>query len=80
MLFAGGILFDKQKENYRTEKVNSILELPHSFTQALKGNKKGQIKNYVDLPALVDLSGPISNFFVEDLIRFGDLRGSINLR
>lgn len=53
LLFPGGILFDKQKENYRTEKVNSILELTHSFTQALKGNKKGQIKNFVDLPALV---------------------------
>lgn len=53
LLFPGGILFDKQKENYRTEKVNSILELTHSFTQALKGNEKGQIKNSIDLPALV---------------------------
>ena len=57
LLFPGGILFDKQKENYRTEKVNSILELTHSFTQALKGNKKGQIKNFVDLPALVAPAG-----------------------
>ena len=53
LLFPGGILFDKQKENYRTEKVNSILELTHSFTQALKRNKKGQTKNFLDLPALV---------------------------
>ena len=80
LLFPGGILFDKQKENYRTEKINSVLELTHSFTQALKQNKNGQIKSYSDLPALVDRSRRISNFFVEDLIRFGDLRGSINLR
>ncbi len=53
LLFPGGILFDKQKENYRTEKVNSILELTHSFTQALEGSKKGQTKTLIDLPALV---------------------------
>jgi site-specific DNA recombinase len=57
LLFPGGILFDKQKENYRTEKVNSVLELTHSFTQTLKGNKKGQTKNFLDLPALVDPTG-----------------------
>ena len=27
----------------------------------------------------VDRSGRISNFFIEDLVGFGDLRGSINL-
>ena len=57
LLFPGGILFDKQKENYRTEKVNSVLELTHSFTQTLKQNKNGQIKSYSDLPALVAPTG-----------------------
>ena len=62
LLFPVGILFDKQNENYRTDKVNSILKLTNSFTRALKGNKKGQIKNLIDLPAMVASTGiePVS--------------------
>jgi site-specific DNA recombinase len=32
LLFPGGILFDKQFNNYRTRNVNSVLQLTHSIS------------------------------------------------
>ena len=53
VLFPGGVLFDKQFDNYRTRDVNTILQLTHSMSKDLEGNKNGQIKKYSDLPGLV---------------------------
>jgi site-specific DNA recombinase len=53
LLFPGGILFDKQFNNYRTPNVNSVLQLTHSISNDLTGNKNGQIKKISDLPGLV---------------------------
>ena len=53
VLFPGGVLFDKQSNNYRTLQTNCVLELTHSMSNDLVGNKNGQIKKISDLPALV---------------------------
>ncbi|MEO5601774.1 MAG: recombinase family protein [Cyclobacteriaceae bacterium] len=53
VLFPGGVLFDKQFDNYRTAEVNCVLELTHSISNDFGGIKKGQIKKISDLPGLV---------------------------
>jgi hypothetical protein len=53
LLFPGGILFDKQFNNYRTPNVNSVLRLTHSISNDLGTYKKGQIRNLSDLAGLV---------------------------
>lgn len=57
LLFPGGILFDREIENYRTIEVNQILQLTRSFSIDSKQNKKGQTENKFDLPALVPKAG-----------------------
>ena len=57
VLFPRGVLFDKQSNNYRTLEVNSLLELTHSISNHLGGNKNGQIKKISDLPGLVAPAG-----------------------
>lgn len=49
VLFPEGIIYDKQIGNYRTTKVNSILQLTHSISNKLEGNKNGQAKLSRDL-------------------------------
>jgi site-specific DNA recombinase len=62
LLFPGGILFDKQIDNYRTPNVNSILSLTRSISNSISENKNGQIRNLSDLPGLVVPTGiePVS--------------------
>jgi site-specific DNA recombinase len=62
LLFPGGILFDKQIDNYRTPNVNSILTLTRSLSNSINENKNGQIRNLSDLPGLVVPTGiePVS--------------------
>jgi len=50
VLFPGGVLFDKQSNNYRTQQVNSILQLTHSISTDLGGIKNGQIEKYLICP------------------------------
>ncbi len=57
LAFPGGILFDRKIENYRTVKVNGILELTHSLSKDLQANKKGQTENKFNLPAWVVRTG-----------------------
>jgi site-specific DNA recombinase len=61
LLFPGGILFDKQSNDYRTLQVNSVLQLTHSISNDLAGNKNGQIKKISNLPGLVAPAGRMSN-------------------
>ena len=63
VLFPGGVLFEKQSNNYRTREVNTVLRLTHSISNDLGGNKKGQTKKISDLPGLVDLTDRLSNLF-----------------
>jgi site-specific DNA recombinase len=49
VLFPEGIMYDKQIGDYRTTKVNSILQLTRSISNELKGNKNGQAKLLSDL-------------------------------
>jgi site-specific DNA recombinase len=60
VLFPGGILFDKQLNNYRTPNVNSVLQLTHSISNDLGANKKGQIRKVSDLPGLVAPAGIVN--------------------
>jgi site-specific DNA recombinase len=53
LLFPEGVLYDRGNDNYRTTKINLILELTHSFSNSSNENKKGQTKNKFDLPAWV---------------------------
>ena len=53
VLFPGGILFDKQVNNYRTPQRNLIITLTGSLSNDLERNKNRQTKNFSDLPALV---------------------------
>jgi site-specific DNA recombinase len=62
VLFPGGVLFDKHSNNYRTQRVNSVLQLAHSISNGLRGNKNGQIKKISDLPGLVAPAGIVNNF------------------
>ena len=57
VLFPGGVLFDKQSNNYRNPEVNCVLQLTHSISNDLGGNKNGQIKKLPDLPGLVVSAG-----------------------
>jgi site-specific DNA recombinase len=57
LLFPGGILFDKQIDNYRTPNVNSILSLTRSLSNSIGENKNGQVRNLSDLPGLVVPTG-----------------------
>lgn len=50
--FPGGVLFDKQSNNYRTREVNTILQLTHSISNDLDRNKNGQIKKLLICPRL----------------------------
>lgn len=54
LMFPEGILYDRRNDNYRTDKVNLILELTHSFSTSFKQNKNGQTKNNFDLSGLVE--------------------------
>lgn len=60
VLFPGGVLFEKQSNNYRTREVNTILQLSHSLSNDLAGNKTGQIKKISDLPGLVAPAGIVN--------------------
>jgi hypothetical protein len=73
LLFPGGILFDRQFNNYRTRHVNSVLELTHSLSNDLGARKKGQIKKLSNFPHLVARSGRISNQLTENLLMFKEL-------
>ncbi len=57
LLFPNGILYDREKGNYRTLKVNTILQLTHSFSKGLKHKKTGQSKNNSDLSGWVPEAG-----------------------
>jgi site-specific DNA recombinase len=57
VLFPGGVLFEKQSNNYRTREVNTILQLTHSLSIDFGGNKNGQIKKISDLPGWVVRTG-----------------------
>jgi site-specific DNA recombinase len=50
---SGGILFDRQVNNYRTPQINTILTLTRSLSNNLEENKNGQTKFLSDLPDLV---------------------------
>lgn len=60
VLFPSGVLFDKQSNNYRTQQVNAILQLTHSISDELVGNKNGQTKKISDLPGLVAPAGIVN--------------------
>jgi len=57
LMFPEGIHYDRRNDNYRTGKVNLILELTHSFSNSFNQNKNGQTKNKFDLPAWVPKAG-----------------------
>jgi site-specific DNA recombinase len=57
LLFPEGVLYDRGNDNYRTTKINLILELTQSFSNPSYENKKGQTKNKFDLPAWVARRG-----------------------
>jgi site-specific DNA recombinase len=57
ILFPGGILYDKKKDNYRTLNVNLILRLTNSFSNTSGENKKRKSKNFFDFPASVPGAG-----------------------
>jgi site-specific DNA recombinase len=62
VLFPGGIMYDKQIGNYRTENVNSVIQLTRSFSIDMGENKSGQIKTIFEMPDWVVPTGiePVS--------------------
>ena len=57
LLFPKGISYDREIDNYRTDEVNPILLLTHSFSEGLGGNKKGQREKNPLLSGLVAPTG-----------------------
>lgn len=57
LLFPEGIFYDRENGNYRTSKVNLILELTRSFTKDFREIKTGQSKSTFDLSRSVVRTG-----------------------
>lgn len=52
-----GIQYDRKIDHYRTTQVNEIVELTHSVTTDITGNKKGQGEKKSHLSASVVRTG-----------------------
>ena len=57
LLFPKGLSYDRNIDHYRTNEVNPILALTHSFSEALNQNKSGQKEENPLLSALVAGTG-----------------------
>ena len=63
LLFPDGIFYDREKDCFRTNRVNSILDAICSLSKELKGTKKGQ--TYID----VNLSNEVATAGIEPASR-----------
>jgi site-specific DNA recombinase len=57
IVFPEGILYNRKKDDYRTLRVNEILEVISSFSSSSGENKKGKSKIFFDFPASVPGAG-----------------------
>ena len=57
IVFPDGLLFDKETNNYRTQRVNVIVELMSCFTNNSGEIKNGQTRNFSELSASVPKVG-----------------------
>lgn len=57
LVFPEGIVYDRQNDEYRTPRVNSVIELTSSLSQFSKGNKKGNSQNCIENSLTVVCTG-----------------------
>ncbi len=57
LIFPGGLLYDRQIDNYRTLQVNQVLTLINTFSKDYKQKKTGQADKKIDLSGLVPKAG-----------------------
>ena len=53
VVFPDGVVYDREKDDYRTFEVNSIIELIAHQSRLLEDNKKGEVDFLTKLPPLV---------------------------
>ena len=73
MVFPDGVAYDREKDDYRTFKVNSVIELIAHQSRLLEDNKKEEADFLTKLPPLVRDPDKISNF-VSDLESIFELK------
>ena len=57
LVFPEGVVYDKEKDSYRTPKTNAVFQLISSLSAENMGNKKGQTSTKTDLSCLVAGTG-----------------------
>lgn len=67
LVFPGGIVYDKENEGFRTEKVNSIFSLIAELVRDSGENKKGQKSKKTQLSLCADATGERSNQLIDNI-------------
>ena len=71
-IFPENLVFDGRK--CRTPRINEVLRLILLIDNNKQKTKSGQISEFLDLSAHVELAGQKSNFFEQDLLKLIDLK------
>ena len=77
LLFPEGIYYNKQTSTFRTTKINLVFQGIEAVKGVSEGNKHKQRGVNSILSVLVGREGQISNLFLADLAKFGDLSRKI---
>ena len=67
LVFPEGVAYDKESNDYRTEKVNSVFDLINSFSAYCGAKNKRPISVSANRSGLVDQSPQLSNNLFDDL-------------
>ena len=73
MLFPEGIVYDRQNDEVRTPRTNSVMELVRCLSTSFIDKKRGQTVNFNNLSSYVTPNIQSSNFLKEDLLILGAL-------
>ena len=71
-IFSEDLIFDGKK--CRTPRINEVLRLILLIDSNKQKTDSGQISEYLDLSAQVELAGQKSNFFEQDLLNLINLK------
>lgn len=73
VLFPDGIVYDRQNDEVRTPRTNSVMELVRCLSMSFVDKKRGQTVNFNNLSSSVTPNIQSSNFLKEDLLILGAL-------
>jgi len=79
IMFPDGILYDREKNSYRTNKVNSVILLISSLSRSLGDNIKKKTALLGGLSSLVGTTDEISKQLLEDIEVLANLEPYLNI-